>query len=181
MPRQKITASKFDSKTKKTSAAGSKAKQAEAKKKTAPAEGGVKPDRARRFRPGTVALREIKRYQKTTNLVLLRAPFQRLVRSIAQGIDPDFRFQSQALLALQEAAEMYCVHLFEDSNLCAIHANRVTVFKKDMDLARRIRGERFHDHTDYNLKNDDQPYYKLPYFNEKEQMKNLQQILSGKK
>ena len=166
---------------KKTSAVGSKAKVAEAKKKTAPAEGGVKTERSRRFRPGTVALREIKRYQKSTDLLLLRAPFQRLVRSIAQGIDPDIRFRSEALLALQEAAEMYLVCLYEESNLCAIHANRVTIFKKDMDLARRIRGERFHDHTDYNLKNDDQTYYKLPYYNEKEQMKNLQQILSGRK
>ena len=76
---------------------------------------------------------------------------------------------------------MYLVDLFVDSNLCAIHASRVTLFKKDMDLARRIRGERFHDHTDRNLKNDDQTYDQLPYFNEKEQMKNLKQILSGKK
>ena len=108
-----------------------------------------KPERKmRRFRPGTVALREIKRYQKQTTLLLPRAPFQRLVKSIMEGIEPDFRFQAQALGALQEAAEAYIVGLFEDTQLCAIHANRPTIMKKDMDLARRIRGERFKDHID---------------------------------
>jgi histone H3 len=115
-------------------------------KKTAPAEGGMK--KKMRWRPGTVALREIKRYQKATELLLAKAPFQRFVRAICDGIDGQLRFQSQALLALQEAAESYLTGLFEDANLCAIHATRVTVMKKDLDLARRIRGERFNDFRD---------------------------------
>ena len=72
---------------------------------------------------------------------------------------------------------MYLVGLFEDSNLCAIHANRVTVMKKDLELARRIRGERFHDHRDHMPKTGDEVFHQLPYFNEKEQMKNLQKII----
>jgi len=96
----------------------------------------------RRYRPGTVALREIRRYQRTTDLLIRKAPFQRLVREIAQEMKKDVRFQSTALLALQEAAEMHLIQLFEDTNLCALHAKRVTVMPKDMQLARRIRGER---------------------------------------
>lgn len=95
-----------------------------------------------RFRPGTVALREIRQYQKSTELLIRQAPFRRLVREIANEITPDLRFQSTALQALQEAAESYLVGLFEDTNLCAIHARRVTIQPKDMQLARRIRGER---------------------------------------
>jgi histone H3 len=95
-----------------------------------------------RFRPGTVALREIRRYQKSTELLLRRRPFQRLVREIAQDFKRDLNIQGMALLALQEAAEAYLVGLLEDSNLCAIHAKRVTVMPKDMQLARRLRGER---------------------------------------
>ena len=94
-----------------------------------------------RFRPGTVALREIRRYQKTTELLLRKMPFQRLVREIAQDFKTDLRFQSSSVMALQEASEAYLVGLFEDSNLCAIHAKRVTIMPKDMQLARRIRGD----------------------------------------
>lgn len=94
-----------------------------------------------RYRPGTVALREIRRYQKSTELLIRKLPFQRLVREITQEFKTDLRVQSTALLALQEAAESYLVGLFEDTNLCAIHAKRVTIFPKDMQLARRIRGE----------------------------------------
>ena len=101
--------------------------------------GGVK--RPHRFRPGTVALREIRRYQKNTELLIRKLPFQRLVREVAQDFKSDLRFQSQAIAALQEAAESYLVGLFEDSNLCAIHAKRVTIMAKDMKLARRIRRE----------------------------------------
>ncbi len=100
-----------------------------------------------RFKPGTVALREIKRYQKSTEALVPRAPFQRLVRSVCSDIDPNLRFQSQALVALQEASEAYLVGLFEDTNLASLHAKRVTVMKKDMDLARRIRGDANRDHT----------------------------------
>lgn len=95
-----------------------------------------------RFRPGTVALREIRRFQKSTDLLIRKIPFQRLVREIAQEFKADLRFQGSAILALQECAEAYLVNLFEDTNLCAIHAKRVTIFPKDMRLARRIRGER---------------------------------------
>ena len=107
---------------------------------SAPATGGVK--KPCRYRPGTVALREIRRYQKSTELLIRKLPFQRLVREIAQDFKTDLRFQGSAILALQEAAEAYLVGLFEDTNLCAIHAKRVTIMPKDIQLARRIRGER---------------------------------------
>ena len=105
-----------------------------------PATGGVK--KPHRYRPGTVALREIRRYQKSTDLLIRKLPFQRLVREIAQDFKTDLRFQGSAVLALQEASEAYLVGLFEDTNLCAIHAKRVTIMPKDIQLARRIRGER---------------------------------------
>jgi histone H3 len=111
-----------------------------AARKSAPATGGVK--KPHRYRPGTVALREINRYQKSTELLIRKLPFQRLVREIAQDFKTDLRFQGSAVLALQEAAEAYLVGLFEDTNLCAIHAKRVTIMPKDIQLARRIRGER---------------------------------------
>lgn len=95
-----------------------------------------------RYRPGTVALREIRKYQKSTELLIRKLPFQRLVRELAQEYKSDLRFQSSAVMALQEAAESYLVGLFEDTNLCAIHAKRVTIMPKDMHLARRIRGEK---------------------------------------
>lgn len=95
-----------------------------------------------RYRPGTVALREIRRYQMSTELLIRKLPFQRLVREIAQEFKTDLRFQGSAILALQESAEAYLVALFEDTNLCAIHAKRVTIMPKDIQLARRIRGER---------------------------------------
>ncbi|GJZ62948.1 histone H3.2 [Tanacetum coccineum] len=109
-----------------------------AARKSAPATGGVK--KPHRFRPGTVALREIRKYQKSTELLIRKLPFQRLVREIAQDFKTDLRFQSSAVAALQEASEAYLVGLFEDTNLCAIHAKRVTIMPKDMQLARRIRG-----------------------------------------
>jgi len=109
-------------------------------RKSAPATGGVK--KPHRYRPGTVALREIRRYQKTTDLLLRKAPFQRLIREIAQDFKNDVRFTSTSVLATQEAAEAYLVGLDEDTNLCAIHAKRVTIMPKDIQLARRIRGEK---------------------------------------
>lgn len=137
-----------------------------AARKSAPSTGGVK--KPHRYRPGTVALREIRRYQKSTELLIRKLPFQRLVREIAQDFKTDLRFQSAAIGALQvgtgdlfnisldyissvltsynhwfqEASEAYLVGLFEDTNLCAIHAKRVTIMPKDIQLARRIRGER---------------------------------------
>ncbi|XP_033075440.1 histone H3.1-like [Trachypithecus francoisi] len=94
-----------------------------AARKSAPATGGVK--KPHRYRPGTVALREIRRYQKSTELLIRKLPFQRLVREIAQDFKTDLRFQSSAVMALQEACEAYLVGLFEDTNLCAIHAKRL--------------------------------------------------------
>ena len=98
-----------------------------------------------RWRPGTVSLREIRRYQKSTDLLIRKLPFQRLVREITQDyFQHDYRFRGETLAALQEASEAYLVSLFEDTNLCALHAGRVTIQPKDMHLARRIRGERHH-------------------------------------
>ena len=98
----------------------------------------VKPHR---YRVGTAALKDICHFQKTTALLIRRLPFQRLVREIAQDYKTDLRFQSAAILCLQEAMEAYLVRLFDDTNLCAIHARRVTIMPKDIQLARRIRGE----------------------------------------
>ena len=99
----------------------------------------VKPHR---YRAGTAALKDIRHFQKSTALLIRKLPFQRLVRQIAQDFKTDLRFQSVAILCLQEAAEAYLVGLFEDTNLYAIHAKRVTIMPKDIQLARRIQGER---------------------------------------
>ena len=111
-----------------------------AARKSAPSTGGVK--KPHKYRPGTVALREIRKYQKSTELLIRKLPFQRLIREVAEKFKQDLRFNSHAIMALQEAAEAYLVGLFEDTNLCAIHAKRVTIMPKDIQLARRIRGER---------------------------------------
>jgi len=106
-------------------------------------DGSVK--KPHRFRPGTVALREIRKFQKSTDLLIRKAPFQRLVREVAQEMKPRdedaIRMQGAAIAALQEACESYLVNLFKDINICAIHARRVTIMPKDLILARRLRGE----------------------------------------
>ena len=112
-----------------------------AARKSAPSSGGIS-KKPHRYRPGTVALREIRRYQKSTELLIRKLPFQKLVREVAASYKEDLRFQSAAILALQEAAEAYLVGLFEDANMGAVHAKRVTIMPKDIQLARRIRGER---------------------------------------
>ena len=104
------------------------------------------PKKKRRYKPGTVALREIRKYQKNTDLLIRKLPFQRVVRKIAEDnlssrFTNGIRFQATAVLALQEAAEAYLVRKFEHSNLEAIHAKRVTIMPKDMQLARAIAGE----------------------------------------
>ena len=107
--------------------------------------GGVKPGgvkKPHRYRPGTVALREIRRFQKSAELLILKAPFQRLVREITLGYNEKLRSQGSSILATQEATEACLVGIKEDPNLCAIHAKRVTIMPKDIQLARRIRGER---------------------------------------
>ena len=103
-------------------------------------EGSVK--KPHRYRPGTVALCEIRRYQKSTELLIRKLPFQCLVREIVMDYRSELRFQLAAIMALQEALEVYLVGLFEDSNLCAIHTKWVTIMPRDIQLARRIRGKR---------------------------------------
>lgn len=93
---------------------------------------GIK--KAMRFRPGTVALRDIKRYQKATDLLIRRAPFQRLVREVTQSWKGETRFAAAALLALQEATEGYVTKVFEHCGLLALHAKRVTILKRDFTL-----------------------------------------------
>eukprot|EP00892_Ulva_mutabilis_P001916 jgi/Ulvmu1/11725/UM008_0138.1 len=95
----------------------------------------------RRFRPGTRALIEIRKMQRSSSLLIPNLPFQRVVREVcAEYTTEPFRFTAEALLALQEASEDMLVHLFEDTILCAIHAKRVTIMPRDMALARRLRG-----------------------------------------
>ena len=138
---KRILAEKREEKCKKAAARMAKKSGQKAPK------GGVK--KRYRYRPGTVALKQIRQYQKSTELLIRKLPFQRLVREIASDSEViksplcgKVRFQSAAIMALQEATEAYLVGLFEDSNLCAIHARRVTIMPKDIQLARRIRGER---------------------------------------
>ena len=126
--------------------------------------GGLK--KPHRYRPGMVALREIRQYQKSTENLIKRTPFQRLIREISQEyrVCPDgpgtpsvqVRFQSTAIAALQEAAENYIVGLFEDVNLLAIHARRVTIMPRDIRLALRIRG----DHHRWCISSEDPTRYK---------------------
>ncbi|XP_076454550.1 uncharacterized protein LOC143289463 [Babylonia areolata] len=102
--------------------------------------------RKRRYRPGTKALMEIRKFQGTHNLLLRKLPFSRVVREIAVSLFPrmaELRWQATAIMALQEAAEAFLVRMFEDSNLCAVHAKRVTIMPKDLWLARRIGGYDF--------------------------------------
>ncbi|KAM7078888.1 histone H3.3A-like [Molossus nigricans] len=108
--------------------------------KSVPSTGGVK--KPHRCRPGILALREMRCYQKSTELLIRELPFQRLVGEISQDFKTDLHFQSAAVGALQEANEAYLVGLFEDTNLCAIHAKHVTIIPKDIQLAHHIRGER---------------------------------------
>ena len=124
--------------------AGKAPRKALAQKVASQVQGRVKvvKKKKHRVRPGTIALKEIRRYQKSTDMLIHKKPFQRLVREVAQDFKSDLQFQSHAIMALQEASEAYLVSLFENVNLCAIHAKRVTILPRDMQLARRIRGER---------------------------------------
>ena len=126
--------------TKQTVSKSSKSIAKKAKKASTGA-AGVK--RVHRFRPGTVALRQIKKLQKSTDLLIQKAPFQRLVRGIAQEHKAGLRFAASALAALQESTESYVISLLADANLCSLHAKRVTAMPSDLNLARRLRGERF--------------------------------------
>lgn len=95
----------------------------------------------KRYRAGERAMKEIRFYQKNTELLIRKLPFARLVKEVQSTfIGAEYRWQASAILALQEAAEAHLVGLFEDANLCTIHAKRVTIMPKDIQLARRIRG-----------------------------------------
>ena len=98
--------------------------------------------RPHRFRPSNRVLLEIRRLQCTTDLIIRKLPFERLVREIASKFMRDPRFQPSTILALQEASEAYLVKLFENTNLLAMHAKRITITKQDLRLAMRIRGDR---------------------------------------
>ena len=89
-----------------------------------------------------VALHEICKYQKSTDLLIKKLPFNWLVRKITSQYKTDLHWQMSAMIALHEATEAYLVGLFEDTNLCAIHTKHVTIFPTDIQLAHRIRGKR---------------------------------------
>ena len=123
-----------------------------AKRKLHPTMGGKAPwkeflkagkvKKTRKYQPGTVALREIQQFQKSTELLIRKLPFSWLVHEIAQEVGKtDMHFQGSTIICLQEAAEAFLVSLMEDANLCAIHAKRVTIMPKDIQLAHCIRGE----------------------------------------
>ncbi|KAI5181395.1 histone H3 [Nematocida sp. AWRm80] len=111
-----------------------------AAKKSTSSTVGASIKRPHRYRAGTVALKEIRRYQKSTELLIRKQPFQRMVRAIAQEFKSDSRFQGSALASLQEATEAFIISIFEDANDCAIHGRRVTVMPRDIQLAMKIRG-----------------------------------------
>ena len=121
---------KLDKKSSKGKGSASKSKQNMAK------------DRKKmRYHPGTVALREIKKYQKYDKPLTARFPFERKVRNLIKEINPDLRLKQLTLECMREATEAYLVDVLGDSNLCAIHANRQTVMQKDVVLAKKIRGD----------------------------------------
>ena len=133
--------------------AGSRRFRAAIKVRTSPFEWPTQRKKPRRYRPGTVALREIRRYQQSTDLIIARVAFARLVREVTDDVGSYWtaitssgtgrlRWTAAALAAAQEAAETYVVGLLADANLCAIHAKRVTILPKDIQLARRVRKER---------------------------------------
>ena len=120
-----------------------------AKRKLCPTMGGKAPQKEflkaghvknpRKYWPGTVALREIQWFQKSTELLIWKLPFSRLVHEVAQEVvKTDMHFQGSTIICLQEAAEAFLVSLIEDANLCAIHAKRVTIMPKDIQLAHHI-------------------------------------------
>ena len=111
-------------------------------KKSASGSGSSGLKKAFRWKPGTVALRQVKKLQKSTDLLIAKAPFSRLVREISEAHKAGLRFQSSALAAIQEATEAFVVSLLGDANLTALHANRVTALPRDLQLVRRLRGER---------------------------------------
>lgn len=110
---------------------------AEVAKANTAASGGIK--KPHRFKPGTVALREIRKMQATTHTLIKKAPLYRLIREIMQDFHSDFRFQASALEAIHQACEAYIIDTFEVANLYAIHSKRVTILKKDFELVKRVK------------------------------------------
>ncbi|EAN78895.1 histone H3 variant [Trypanosoma equiperdum] len=98
--------------------------------------------RHHRWRPGTVALREIRRLQSSTDFLIQRAPFRRFLREVVSNLKDSYRMSAACVDAIQEATETYITSVFMDANLCTLHANRVTLFPKDIQLALKLRGER---------------------------------------
>ena len=120
----------------KSKAQGKKADETSEKKRAAP-------KKPHRFRPGTVALRDIRKHQKSSDcLAFPKLPFSRLIREIAQDFKDDLRFEAGVCDLLQLAAEDYLVQICQGANMCAIHAERETVYPKDVQLCRALRGER---------------------------------------
>ena len=100
-----------------------------------------KEDKTKKMKQGLKALKEIKKYQSSMEMLIRRLPFQRVVKEIMQKVQDDLRLQSTAILVLQEVGETFLVGLLEQSNLCALPAKRVTIMPKDVQLARCIRGD----------------------------------------
>ena len=98
-------------------------------------------ERQRKIQRGMQTLREIQKYQKGADLLIRRGPFQRLIREIVQKRREGLKLQSSVVLALQEAGEAFLVGLMEQANLCTIHAKRVTIMPRDIQLACRIWGD----------------------------------------
>ena len=134
-PRVKYTPRKTD-RLRKSAATTSRA----GKSNQVPMIGGIK--RPHYYCPGMMVLHEIRRYQKSSELLIRKLPFQLLVLEVAQDFKTDFLFQREAIGALQEAAEAYLVGLVNDTNLCAIHTRCVMIMPKDIQRAHRIHGER---------------------------------------
>ncbi|KAG8347486.1 histone H3 variant [Trypanosoma vivax] len=100
------------------------------------------PKRRHRWRPGTVVLREVRRYQGSTDFLIQRAPFRRFLREVVSNLKDSYRMSASCLEALQESTELYVTSVLADANLCTLHANRVTLFPKDIHLALKLRGDR---------------------------------------
>ena len=130
---------RFKSTARRANQSSKKPKKTNSALKSAPMLGGLV-QRPPRMRPGELALKQIRQYQRSTDNLIRKAPFQRLVVAILKSLNTDFRIRQLALTALQSACEDFITGFFEDINVCALHANRVTVMVKDLYLVKRIRG-----------------------------------------
>ena len=131
------------SQTKQTAVKAKSAKRALGQKKAKKSSGSSGMKKSFRWRPGTVSNYQVRKLQKSTELLVAKAPFSRLVREVAETHKAGLRFQASAVAAIQEATEAFVVSLLSDANLAALHASRVTAMPRDLQLVRRLRGERF--------------------------------------